>query len=105
MASRNNPRCRRCPGQPSPIQAAAQVEQRRVVQAQPAPELLTLSRESELLWKQVLFAVGTFVGMLEGYANLNLPGAPVPHVYALIRRLVAVTEQLEERNENRNPKG
>ena len=103
MVSRSNRRCRQCEQGANVVKAAAAAETKRIKSATPVPALLSTASESRLLWRHVLYALGSLVGMLEGYASLQIPGGTPTHIHTLIRRLAAVARKLEEQNANQTP--
>jgi hypothetical protein len=57
---------------------------------------ITLEGQGQRLWDHVLFGTGTCVGMIQGYANLGLPGDPCNQIEDLIGQLSAVLNQLRK---------
>jgi hypothetical protein len=55
------------------------------------------------LWNHVLFGTGTCVDMIQGYADLGMPGDPAPKIRDLIVRLTRVLHQVENKNANPSP--
>jgi len=95
MPPRNRrPPCHNCPKAVAPkttpklptVQAAAST---------PAMDFPT--SEALRLWNHVLFGTGTCVGMIEGYAALNMPGDPLAGIKHLRDRLSTVIHIYEDR--------
>jgi hypothetical protein len=67
--------------------------------ASPAARVLAITSqgEGERLWKHVLFGTMTCVAMIEGYADLAMPGDCVQGVTLLRDRLDAVLTKLKSK--------
>lgn len=102
--ARRNRRCRGCPDSPpavaTPVQDATTKIAAKIAGRQLDPNLITRQGESDRLWNHVLFGTATCVGMIEGYAELGLPGNPVPQIAELIRRLANVAQKYENPDAN-----
>lgn len=95
-------RCRNCPDPAPPVKAQSPPPAVAKYAGKTLdPNLVNRSDESARLWNHVLFGTGTCVGMIEGYVSMGLPGDPLPQIDLLIKRLSAVSKQLEERNADR----
>lgn len=93
MPPRNRrPPCHNCP------KAVAPAPKLPSIQATPvAPVLDFPTSEALRLWNHVLFGTGTCVGMIEGYAALQMPGDPVAGITHLRDRLNAVIQIYKDR--------
>lgn len=92
MAVRNKRKCRNCPEEAAPMTSVA---------PQPPQKVFQLSSETEgpRLWGQVLIGAHSFVGMIEGYCNFGMPGAPIESINGLVARLQEVLKKIEAENE------
>jgi hypothetical protein len=101
---RKTRRCRNCPDTAplaaKPVEAAAAKIATKYQGKKLDENLVTREVESNQLWNHVLFGTSTCVGMIEGYADLGLPGNPVPQIAELIRRLANVAKKYENTNAN-----
>lgn len=104
---RNRQKCRKCP-QPEQAAAitrqAADKAQAKLTDAKLEPRIIYIEGEGERLWRHVLFGTGTCIGMLAGYAALNVPGNPLPQLYALANQLNSVIQQVEQSHGNKRPR-
>lgn len=68
--------------------------------AQVPGSLFVLYPEQEYhkLWRHVLIGTGTCVRMLEGYANLSMPGDPLEALVDLRDRLSKIINKYEAQN-------
>lgn len=57
--------------------------------------VVSVEGEADRLWRHVLFGTGTTVGMIEGYAAIDMPGDPLPQLYVLADRLNQIIKSLE----------
>jgi hypothetical protein len=48
---------------------------------------VSLDSEGVVLWRHVLYGLGTIVGLLEGYTDIGVPGNPLTELEALLRRI------------------
>jgi len=71
------------------------------VAPQPPQKVFQLSSETERprLWGQVLIGAHSFVGMIEGYCDFGMPGAPIESISGLVARLQEVLKKIEATNE------
>ncbi len=98
MAVRNKKRCSTCPApKPKVVVQTERVDAGAYpLEAKPnAPNLTYEVSEALKLWKHVLFGTSTCISMIEGYANLQLPGDPLEGVTHLRDRLNQVIQKLE----------
>src|SRR5687768_6938558 len=87
------PPCPTCPERRSE-QVAEAVNHPRVL-------AITSQGEGERLWKHVLFGTQTCLGMIHGYAELEMPGDPLPALCQLRDYLSNIISILESRNAHR----
>lgn len=98
MAVRYKGRCRFCPDQ-QPAQSVKAA-------LKPKPDTskavlsITTPGEGQRLWKHVLFGTSTCISMIEGYADLGMPGDPRSALIEMRDRLNKVISNLEETNAN-----
>jgi hypothetical protein len=85
MAPRNT-RPIECGNCPRPIQVSYPAAVMRTL-------AITSESESERLWKHVLYGTQTCIGMIEGYAELDLPGDPSGPIEAMRDRLDRLLER------------
>lgn len=86
--------CPKAPDRASRASAAAKVA------PEPPSEKLTLSEQQGIkLWSHVLFGTGTCVGMIEGYARMDMPGDPREAITELRDRLSQLLISLDRRDE------
>jgi hypothetical protein len=104
MARRRRKPCRNCPEPVQPSQQAANNAASKLASARLDPQIVSMAGEGDRLWRHVCFGTGTCIGMLEGYAALNVPGDPLPQLYSLAARLAGVIQNIERRNEDSTPK-
>lgn len=94
MTVRNPRRCRRnCPEEaPKP----------GIAPARPAQSLSVTSKsEGDRIWRHALYGTGTCIGMIEGYAQMGMPGDPLDTINEFVRRLVSVAAHIKaKRNES-----
>lgn len=95
MPRQKRSRCRNCPDEQKPTDLI----QPKVMAAKLSGDLITQAGESERLWKHVLFGTSTCIGMINGYADLGLPGDPRPRIQELIRQLQTAIQTIEDRYE------
>jgi molybdopterin biosynthesis enzyme len=66
---------------------------------------ITSPGEGERLWKHVLFGTSTCVQMIEGYADLAMPGNPCAALVALRDRIEKVLSKYEESHADDHSRG
>jgi hypothetical protein len=93
---RERKRCRRCPDPPAPKALPVSTAAAEKAAAKLAGTSLTVASEAERLWSHILFGTGTCVGMLQGYADLDMPGDPLPGLRDLRDRLNRIIKHREQ---------
>lgn len=83
-------RCRENDKQKAKAAVAATVEGIQI-----APAILTTEGEGCRLWKHVVFGTNTCLSMLDGYADLGMPGDPVPELQLMVTKLKRIITKLE----------
>lgn len=81
---RNRRGCSNCPKPPA---AQSSPPEQRVLQ-------ITTDSEGDRLWKHVLFGTSTCLAMIEGYADLAMPGDPRDTLVSFRDRLNTLIERL-----------
>lgn len=98
MAVRFQGKCRFCPDQQQPPQQV-----KATLKAKPDTSKATLSittpGEGQRLWKHVLFGTSTCISMIEGYADLGMPGDPRSALIEMRDRLNQVISNIEANND------
>lgn len=97
MARRNNRRCRNCPDEQTPSVATtvATNAAAKVTSSVIDRKIITTDGAGQKLWNHVLFGTSTCVGMMRGYADLGMPGDPLPQLREIISMLTDLKDQLE----------
>jgi len=99
-------RCRNCPEeQPaaSVVKTVAASAAVKVTGAVIDQKIITADGAGQKLWNHVLFGTSTCVGMMRGYAELGMPGDPLPQLRDIISMLTELKTQLEKQHADRNP--
>lgn len=102
MAKRRR-RCRNCPDESTPGSDASSIAAEKLSSAKIEPRVISVEGEGQRLWNHVLFGTGTCIGMLRGYADLNMPGDPLPQLHELASRLSQVIKTLEGKHAVEHP--
>ena len=105
MAARRR-RCRNCPDEQQPLSAAQSIADKaaaKVTSSVIDRNVITTEGEGQKLWNHVLFGTGTCIGMMQGYANLGMPGDPLPQLRDMNSMLTEIIKQVEKQNADRNP--
>ena len=103
--SRRTRRCRNCPDSPQ----APPLLQSKVAQTEQKPASVLSQRvidtdsEGLRLWNHVLFGTKTCCDMIQGYADLGMPGDPRLKIRELIGSLTNTLQQLESKHANPCP--
>lgn len=103
---RNGRRCRNCPEEPqapSVAQTVAAGAAAKVTSSVIDPKIITTDGAGQKLWNHVLFGTSTCIGMMRGYAELGMPGDPLPQLRDMISMLTDITQLIEKRNADSNP--
>ena len=98
-------RCRNCPDSPQapvlPKSKPAQTEQKPASVL--SQRLIDDESEGLRLWNHVLFGTKTCCDMIDGYANLDMPGDPRQKIRELIASLTTTLNKLESKHANPCP--
>ncbi len=84
--------CKTCPGSGN-----AQTE------SKPESKPVTACSEATRLWRHVTFGTATCVGMIEGYADLEMPNPPIADIRKLRDRLDQLIKTLEAKHATARP--
>jgi hypothetical protein len=98
MAVRYKGRCRFCPDHPpaQPLKATLKPKP----DTSKAALSITTPGEGQRLWKHVLFGTSTCISMIEGYADLGMPGDPRNALIEMRDRLNQVISNIEATHAN-----
>lgn len=75
--------CRNCPEKPTPVKP------------EPVVPASFLETESKRLWQQALMGCNSTVDMLENYATIGVPGAPVLQIQRLLGKLQTIISEVQ----------